>query len=59
MRAEVGSQRTDDRGQLAVSLSVISYLLLGRSDAMSCLHDFYDFYDLNGLNGLNDLNALI
>jgi hypothetical protein len=27
-----------------VSLSVISYLLFGRSVAISCLDDFYDFY---------------
>jgi hypothetical protein len=31
-------------GQKAVSLSVISYLLFGRSVAISCLDDFYDFY---------------
>ncbi|MEJ2363285.1 MAG: hypothetical protein P8075_06330 [Deltaproteobacteria bacterium] len=54
-RSEVRRQKTEDRGELALSLSVITYLLFGRSVAMSFLHDFYDFYDLNGLNGLNDL----
>ena len=52
------------RGQLTVSLSVISYLLIGRSGAMNCRDDFYDFYgfydfnDFNDLNGLNDFNDL-
>jgi hypothetical protein len=52
---------TADSQQQAVSLSVISYLLSGRSVAMSRLEDmndfcefyaFYDFYDFNGLNDL-------
>jgi hypothetical protein len=35
-----------------VSLSVISYSLIGRSVAMSCLDAFYDFYDFNEFNDL-------
>ena len=53
-RSEVGSQRTEARGQKpedkkqqAVWLSVISYLLFGRSVGINCL---------NVLNDLNDFN---
>ncbi len=48
-RSGVRDQRAAGSWQQAVSLSVISYLLFGRSVAMSCLddlNDFYDFYDL-------------
>ncbi len=34
--------------QQAVSLSVISYSLLERAVAMSCLDDFYDFFAFYG-----------
>jgi hypothetical protein len=44
-KSEVGSQRSEDRRQKAVTLSVISYSLFGRSVSMSCPDDFYDFYD--------------
>jgi hypothetical protein len=50
---EIGGQKTR-----AVSLSVISYSLSGRSVDMSCLEGFYDFYGFYGLNDLNDLNDL-
>jgi hypothetical protein len=41
-----------DSEQQAVSLSVISYLLFGRSVTMSCLDDLNDFYDFYGFNDL-------
>ena len=39
-------ERVNDRWLEVVSLSVISYLLFGRSVAMNYLDDFNDFYDL-------------
>ncbi len=45
----VGGQRTEDKKQRAVWLSVISYLLFGRSVDISWTDDFYDLNDLNGL----------
>ena len=44
IRGDVGP-RAEGRGHQAVSLSVISYSLFGRSVAISCLEDFYGFYD--------------
>ena len=44
--------------QEAVSLSVISYLLLGRSVAMSSFNDLNDLNYFNDFNGLNDLNDI-
>ena len=43
-------RRAEDRIQQAVSLSVISYSLFGKSVAMSCLDDFYAFYGFYGFN---------
>jgi len=48
-RTEDRRQKAEDKKQRAVWLSVISYLLFGRSVDISWTDDFYDLNDLNDL----------
>lgn len=45
--------------QLAVFLSVISYLLFGRSVTKVCLDDLNDFYDFYAFYDFYDFNDLL